>query len=52
MVQDPTVTVDGTDFWKDGGLQPAGFAQTAACLEKWPELTELIANPSDRIRLD
>ena len=52
MVQDHTVTVDGTDFWKDGQLQPAAFGPTADCLEKWPALVDLFANPSDRIGLD
>ncbi len=49
MVLDPTISIDGVDLWDMGRLHPEAFAQTAKCLEKWPELKDLYKNPSDEI---
>jgi hypothetical protein len=49
MVLDPTVTVDGETLWENGRLELGHFPRTRQCLERWPELADLVANPSDLI---
>lgn len=51
MVLDQTVTVDGTALWEAGRLCPEAFRETGECLEQWPVLVDLFAEPSDRIGL-
>ena len=48
---DHTVLVDGVALWESGRLRPEAFPQTQACLEAWPELTVLFANPAEAIGL-
>ena len=45
MVRDPTITIDGTNLWEGGRLHPEAFAQSRRCLEIWPELKPLFAEP-------
>jgi hypothetical protein len=49
MVLDPTVTIDGTPLWADGRLKLQNFAETRQAVKRWPELADLVANPSDQI---
>lgn len=51
MVRDPTVGIDGTNLWEEGRLRPEAFVQSRRCLEAWPELKPLFAEPSDLIGL-
>ena len=51
MVLDHTICVDGINLWDKGRMQPARFAQTNSCLDQWPQLTRLFANPSQEIGL-
>jgi hypothetical protein len=51
MVQDPTIAIDGTKLWDKGRLHPEAFAQLRRCLEQWPELESLFAEPSELIGL-
>ncbi len=51
MVLDQTVSVDGKLLWEHGHLVPEAFSQTKQCIENWPELDELYANPSNLIGL-
>ena len=51
MVLDPTVSVDGTNLWQDGRLCLDAFAPLRREAEKWPVLSEILANPSDAIGL-
>jgi hypothetical protein len=51
MVLDPTVAIDGLNLWENGRLHPEAFAQSSRCLEDWPELGPLFAEPSDLIGL-
>ncbi len=51
MVLDHTISVDGKNLWENGRLELERFPQTRACLERWPELNELFANPSQGIGL-
>ncbi len=44
MVLDPTIAVDGVALWRDGVLLVDAFAETRACLDRWPELQPLFAN--------
>lgn len=52
MVLDHNVSVDGVTLWEHGRLRPENFPQTKNCLNSWPELVVLFANPSDAIGLD
>ena len=47
----PTVSVDGTNLWQDGRLCLDAFAPLRREAEKWPVLSEILANPSDAIGL-
>ncbi|MCZ6862155.1 MAG: hypothetical protein O7I42_18095 [Alphaproteobacteria bacterium] len=47
MVQDPTIAIDGTILWERGRLRPEAFVQARRCLDAWPELKPLFANPSE-----
>ena len=49
MVQDPTVSVDGRDLWRQGRLNVDAFEPLQREAEKWPVLVELFANPSDEV---
>ena len=49
MVQDPTVSVDGRDLWRQGRLNVYAFEPLQREAEKWPVLVELFANPSDEV---
>ncbi len=51
MLLDHSVDIDGVKLWDRGRLRPEAFAQTQACLDAWPELTDLFADPSDAIGL-
>jgi hypothetical protein len=51
MVIDHTLAVDGINLWQDGRLCPDAFEQTRQCLEDWPELKPMFANPSRAIGL-
>ena len=51
MVLDPTVLVDGQALWERGRLRVADFPATRDCLDDWPELELLFADPSDQIGL-
>ena len=50
-VLDPTIALDGVALWDRGRLRPEAFPRTQACLEAWPELAALFANPSDAVGL-
>lgn len=47
MVLDQTIAIDGVALWEKGRLRPEAFARTKICLENWPELNALFANPTD-----
>ena len=49
MVLDHTVKVDGVALWETGRLRTDTFDSIATCVDKWPVLNALFANPSDRI---
>ena len=49
IVIDHTITVDGQTLWDHGRLCLENFTKTAACLETWPELKKLFANPVQEI---
>lgn len=49
IVVDQTIVVDGTVLWDHGRLRPENFEKTEACLEIWPELKTLFANPVQEI---
>lgn len=49
MVIDHTFEVDGKPLWQKGRLCVDDFEQTARCLEDWPELRPLFADPADAI---
>jgi len=51
MVIDHTFSVDGTNLWQQGRLCPEAFEATRQCLEDWPELIPLFANPAQSIGL-
>jgi hypothetical protein len=51
MLLDHSVSIDGTPLWSQGRLQPQAFEETARCVRQWPELVDLIADPSDQIGL-
>ncbi len=51
MVLDQTVMIDGTALWESGRFRADAFPETAACLEQWPILVDLFAEPSDQIGL-
>lgn len=51
VVIDHTLAVDGENLWQDGRLCPQAFAQTRQCLDDWPELIPLFANPALSIGL-
>jgi hypothetical protein len=49
IVKDQTVLLDGEPLWKNGILQAGEFEVTRDCLEKWPQLKELYAQPCGSI---
>ena len=49
MLLDHTIAIDGKKLWDRGRLYPEIFPQTKTCIERWPELNALFANPSDEI---
>ena len=51
MVLDHTIEVDGICLWENGRLELTRFAKTKACLDKWPQMADLFANPSQQIGL-
>ena len=51
MVLDPTVSVEGKNLWQDGRLCLEEFAPLRQAAQKWPILSDLMANPSDEIGL-
>jgi len=51
-VIDHTVSVDAVNLWENGRLMTDGFATTRACLEQWPELTNMFTEPSEAIGLN
>lgn len=51
MVLDPTIRVDGTEFWRTGELQLGAFAQTAAVAERWPQIRQLFDAPCSSLGL-
>jgi len=44
-VTDPTVSIDGNPLWQSGRLMVEDFPQTAAVLERWPNLHGLWSQP-------
>ncbi|MDH3634905.1 MAG: hypothetical protein OES20_09385 [Gammaproteobacteria bacterium] len=48
IIKDPTVMLDNKPLWRDGLLQVLDFSETAECLEKWPELEQIYAEPSNQ----
>jgi hypothetical protein len=51
VVIDHTVSVDGKTLWENGRLRPVAFEATRNCLDHWPELEPLFANPSRSVGL-
>ncbi len=51
VVVDHTVSVDGKRLWENGRLRPDAFEATRHCLDRWPALEPLFANPSRSIGL-
>ena len=51
MVLDPTICVDREPLWKVGELQLEYFAETRACISRWPSLQRLFAAPNVEIGL-
>jgi hypothetical protein len=51
MAIDHTISVDGKKLWENGRLRPDAFEATRHCLDRWPELKPLFANPSRSIGL-
>lgn len=51
MVKDQTIIFDGIALWDRGRMMPASFPVTSQCLERWPILLPLFANPSANIGL-
>jgi hypothetical protein len=51
MVFDHTLAVDGTNLWQDGKLCVENFDLTRQCLDDWPELKPMFADPSRAIGL-
>ncbi len=51
MVLDQTISVDGVTLWDHGRLRPEALPETKVCLDNWPELNALFAQPSDLIGL-
>ena len=51
MVKDQTITFDGIALWDQGRMMPASFPLTSSCLDRWPVLLPLFANPSANIGL-
>ena len=51
MVKDQTITFDGVALWEQGRMMPASFPLASGCLERWPVLGPLFANPSANIGL-
>lgn len=49
MVQDPTIVVDGTALWDAGVIQTDAFPALSQCLQDWPALGPLFANPVQEI---
>lgn len=45
MVLDPTIIIDGKPLWQNGHLMLENFDETAAVLNHWPELKELVSAP-------
>ena len=50
-VLDPSISVDGHKLWDNGRLNLPDVEPAAQCLDAWPILTALIANPCDQIGL-
>jgi hypothetical protein len=51
MVLDPTICVDREPLWKVGELQLEYFAETKACISRWPSLQRLFEAPNVEIGL-
>ncbi len=51
MIKDHTITFDGIALWDRGRMIPNSFPPTSECLERWPALPPLFANPSANIGL-
>lgn len=51
MVYQPTVTVEGIALWQRGRFRPEVCPETRDCLDAWPELVSLYADPADRVGL-
>ena len=49
MIIDPTVSIDNKNLWEKGRLCVNNFASTRICIENWPELKPMFANPSQDI---
>ena len=49
MVLDPTISIDSKKLWDNGRLKAEDFETSRTCLNKWPELAEIFAHPSDTI---
>lgn len=52
MLLDHTIAIDGKKLWDKGRLCPEIFPQTKTCMNRWPELSALFANPSDEIGIE
>ena len=49
IVKDPTVVLDGKPLWDRGILRVDDFEETRACLQQWPELTQLYAQDAGQV---
>jgi hypothetical protein len=49
IVKDQTILLDGKPLWENGVLQVQEFEDTCDCLEQWPQLEALYAQPSGPI---
>ena len=51
MIIDHTLSVDGKNLWQDGRMCLDDFDTTRQCLEDWPELKQMFAEPAQAIGL-
>ncbi len=49
IVLDPTISIDGTNIWDNGRICPERFPGTAECLDRWPELRDVFADPEQAV---
>ena len=51
LVVDPTISIDGKPLWEHGSLCLEAFEPTRDCLDRWPVLQSLFADPEMSIGL-